>query len=652
MKKLIFYCQHVLGMGHFIRSMALVEGLSRDFEVCFINGGEPIEGFALPSGIEVVNLEPIRSDEAFTRLETTHHKTLQDLHAVRLKMMLETYERFQPDIVVIELFPFGRKKFAAELIPLLARIRLDAKAKVVCSLRDILVEKRDQRKHETRVCAYLNRYFDLVLVHADPGFQALEETFGLMDRIEIPIVYTGYVAQPVPAETEENLLALLEDVPLILASIGGGRVGAALLEVSIKASALLTQTLPHQLLIFSGPYLPEEDFNRLQVQVSSYSHIRLQRYTTRFLDYMKRANLSISMAGYNTCMNILSTGTRALVLPFKGGGNTEQSLRAQKLEALNLVGVLLDDDLEPARLAAWMHAQLEAKPFTAQLDLSGVETTAHHLKNLLEQPKAAPALKTSTPYQAFLATTLRPQLEANVATKLPIFLRDDDIDVDEETLRYLLDITLSHSVPLHVAVIPSSLTEGVIALLKEVKRFHADLLELGQHGWAHANHEPEGRKCEFGSSRSFEEQLADIARGKALLEETFDERFASIFTPPWNRCTEDTLRVLDTLGFEVLSRSSNGPFTQSYCFQEVSITLDLFHWKGGAGLKAPEVIVQEFIAQAQRGEPIGLLLHHKVMDAEAFSFLDALLAELKRSGGLEFCTIQGLAERELSGALV
>lgn len=40
MKKLMFYCQHILGMGHLIRSMEIVRGLVEDFEICFINGGK------------------------------------------------------------------------------------------------------------------------------------------------------------------------------------------------------------------------------------------------------------------------------------------------------------------------------------------------------------------------------------------------------------------------------------------------------------------------------------------------------------------------------------------------------------------------------------------------------------------------------------
>jgi hypothetical protein len=58
-------------------------------------------------------------------------------------------------------------------------------------------------------------------------------------------------------------------------------------------------------------------------------------------------------------------------------------------------------------------------------------------------------------------------------------------------------------------------------LVSDHKRFTPDLIELDQHGWQHTNHETTGRKCEFGPSRSYEQQYADIAQGKALLEAAF-----------------------------------------------------------------------------------------------------------------------------------
>ncbi|NJL47539.1 MAG: hypothetical protein HC929_08710, partial [Leptolyngbyaceae cyanobacterium SM2_5_2] len=80
MKRLMFYCQHILGIGHLVRSMEIVRGLTDDFAVCFINGGEAIAEFDIPPGIEVLQLPPLKTDSEFTELQLPDgFATLDDL---------------------------------------------------------------------------------------------------------------------------------------------------------------------------------------------------------------------------------------------------------------------------------------------------------------------------------------------------------------------------------------------------------------------------------------------------------------------------------------------------------------------------------------------------------------------------------------------
>lgn len=197
-KRAMFYCQSVLGMGHLIRSAEIARGLADNgFEVSFLNGGEMAGGLELPQSIVVVNLPPIKSDAEFREIRAADgSRDLEEIKEERRRRILAEFARFRPQVLIIELFPFGRRKFAFELIPLLEQISAGGRAtKVVCSLRDILVSRRDQARFEDRVCNLMNRYFDLLLVHADPRFQRLEETFPSARRIECPVRYTGFVVQ-------------------------------------------------------------------------------------------------------------------------------------------------------------------------------------------------------------------------------------------------------------------------------------------------------------------------------------------------------------------------------------------------------------------------------------------------------------------------
>ena len=56
MKKIMFYCQYLSGIGHLVRSTEIVRSLVKDFQVYFINGGPPIEGFEMPPQVEMITL--------------------------------------------------------------------------------------------------------------------------------------------------------------------------------------------------------------------------------------------------------------------------------------------------------------------------------------------------------------------------------------------------------------------------------------------------------------------------------------------------------------------------------------------------------------------------------------------------------------------
>src|SRR5439155_20291459 len=234
MRKLLFYSQHVLGMGHFFRAMELTRGLS-DYKIRFLNGGQRVADFPLPPWVELVNLPPVKPDADLKYIESIDpSRSLEELKVSRRDALLAEYEHFRPDVLMIELFPFGRRQFVFELLPLLARTRQRGQSpKVVCSVRDILVTHPDHPQHEKWVCELLNRYFDMVLVHSDPGFQTLQETFSRVKDVRTEIRYTGYVAQTPtaqPPETNGAGVAPREaGQPTIVVSVGGGRVGYDLL---------------------------------------------------------------------------------------------------------------------------------------------------------------------------------------------------------------------------------------------------------------------------------------------------------------------------------------------------------------------------------------------------------------------------------------
>ena len=383
MKTLLFYCQHTLGIGHLVRSMAIAQGLTDEFNVYFANGGEVIRDFPIPDGVDVINLPAITTDPDFRQLQVP--KEFADVEATleyRRDRLLELCDRIRPDVVVTELFPFGRRRFSTELVPLLERAKSYG-AKNSCSLRDIVVTKQDQARHEAKVCKLMNRHFDQLLIHGDPALVPLESSFSRVSDLECEVHYTGYVVPDVDRVLEPKNS---DDPPMILVSVGGGRFGHELLDCVAETCRFLEDKIPHQVQMFTGPFSPAEVFEQMRSAAERTSNLTVERYTPDLLAYMSKADLSISMAGYNTTLNVLQTDVRALLLPFTGNDDQEQRLRSKRLESLGIVRAIDPEQLNPTQLGRNILDVLNTQPTQQSFNLRGVEATAVRVKDLVRQP--------------------------------------------------------------------------------------------------------------------------------------------------------------------------------------------------------------------------------------------------------------------------
>ena len=107
---------------------------------------------------------------------TTHSKPVDDAYLDRRRtILLDTLKTARPDILVTELFPFGRRVLAREFMALLDAARaMNPRPLVLCSIRDILVAsskpERIAEAHERML-----GHYDAVLVHGDPELVPLDD---------------------------------------------------------------------------------------------------------------------------------------------------------------------------------------------------------------------------------------------------------------------------------------------------------------------------------------------------------------------------------------------------------------------------------------------------------------------------------------------
>jgi predicted glycosyltransferase len=345
---LLFYCQHSVGLGHLMRSYALCAGLAEHFGVVLLTGGDLPEGIEAPKGIELVALPPLGVQKNGFG---SRNGDLERTWEIRHRRILMTLGRVQPSVVLVELFPFGRAKFARELVPLLEEARAMG-AFTACSLRDILVSGDTQRDDRARQLA--DELLDAVLVHSDPRFARLEETFKPSRQLTTPVHYTGFV-------TGANGTNGHRRGEHILVSAGGGRVGFDLLREAMDNSG------GRPMKAIAGPLMPDEDY--AQLQALKPGNVELLRSVPNLAHELGQAAGSISQCGYNTALDLLRTRVPALVVPYATEEEDEQTRRAQRLEKLGVVKV--SDHADP-RL-------LDFTPQRAQLDLDGAARTTELL---------------------------------------------------------------------------------------------------------------------------------------------------------------------------------------------------------------------------------------------------------------------------------
>ena len=387
--RVLFWVQQLLGSGHLKRAGTLARAMAdEDLEVTLAAGGMPMASL-LPGGFEVVQLPAIRtSDPSFSQLVDAAGRPVADAlwqeRQARLQSLLA--ER-RPQMLITEMFPFGRRAFRRELLPLLeAAAAMRPRPWRLCSVRDILVNKPAPENYAWMRDLALAHY-DRILVHTDPQLIPFDLTFPFAAALRDRLVETGYVVDAAytstgraPGEAE------------VLVSAGGGRVGAALLEAAIEARPLTALAQAPWRLV-AGGNLAADRFAALEARLPD--GMALDRYRADFDALFANSLLSVSQAGYNTVVEGLRLGKPMVLVPFETASETEQRIRAERLASLGLAEAVWESALAASSLARAIDAAyrrpVRAGPGLAvALNLDGAATTARLAAALTRRP-AEPA---------------------------------------------------------------------------------------------------------------------------------------------------------------------------------------------------------------------------------------------------------------------
>jgi predicted glycosyltransferase len=417
-RSVLFHVQYLLGIGHLQRSLRIANALARqDVRVTLVCGGPPIAELKADPSIDIVQLPAVRARDARFELIDEAGRPLGDaLREARREALLAAFAAAQPDAVIIEGFPFARRAFRFELDPLIAAAHAAApRPRLICSVRDIVVMRDDPARHRETV-ERVRQGFDAVLVHGDPALIPFDASFPPASEIADRLIYTGYVWEPhltlpslrdgplplppkgrrgkfVAARPENSLSALgggggrgeVGDEAVtageVIVSAGGGAAGRVLLDAALTArrGGCLADA---RWRLLTGTNLPEAEFAALRQ--AAPAGVAIERFHPDLAGLLRHCGVSVSQAGYNTVLDILSARARAVLVPFAAERETEQLMRAERLMALGAAELVRESQLSPASLAAAIERAAAREPMPIEIDINGAANSARLIAALIE----------------------------------------------------------------------------------------------------------------------------------------------------------------------------------------------------------------------------------------------------------------------------
>ncbi len=371
-KRILYYCQSLVGIGHLSASLRVIRELLEHFEVDLIQGG-------LGSGAQIQHPD-FRNLCLPTLLHDSETGGFYDPDAETADIdevwqaraaAIDAFLQWPYHAIVVEFYPFGRRRFKREIQGLFRSVRERCgPVPIFTSVREVLIPR--PLETERRMVESVRKYIHTVFIRGDETVVRFSETFSLAHEIADRLCYTGYICAPPP-----NVWPLRRNQ--ILVSQGGGDVGGELLAGAIAAAALM----PHYtFLLAAGSRATAAQIEALRQSVRS-RNVEIVPFLSDFQQRLRESCLSINMGGDNTLMDVVSARTPSLAYPYRG--NSEQEFRIKKFAQRGFVHLLEPHDLPAEVLKQRIDQALQAPYPQGTIASDGAAATSARIRSVLEQ---------------------------------------------------------------------------------------------------------------------------------------------------------------------------------------------------------------------------------------------------------------------------
>ncbi len=367
-----------VGLGHVRRNLALAHALTRSLpeltgeEVTgvLITGQASATSFPAPPGWDWVVLPSVTVGEGGYR---SRHLSagIDRVTGMRAGAVAGVLRAFGPDLFVVDRHPFG---VHGELLTALRELRaIRPSCVTVLGLRDVLDEPSVARAEFRALggARAIREHFDAVWVYGDPAVHDPRESGETPPGLAPLIRHTGYLSHGRPSDSTPTVSA-----PFVLTTVGGGSDGV---DIALAAAAA---SVPdgHAHLIVTGPQMSPAD--RARVRGAAGPATEVVESVPDMLGLLRQAAAVVTMGGYNTVCEVMSTSTPTLVVP-RCGRRDEQRIRARALERIGAIERVEASVLDSAVVSEFFDRAHRTRTDRSGVDLDGLAAVAPLAAQLL-----------------------------------------------------------------------------------------------------------------------------------------------------------------------------------------------------------------------------------------------------------------------------
>jgi predicted glycosyltransferase len=370
-KKILFYFTHKESLGHTTRILSIIHSLLDKYknkvEISIFQAGKKQTFLKKPDGVRWFDLpRPYYSKLNFKSGSSQHFVPLYA--KLRAVYMLKKLAEIKPDIFITEFFPFGRESSRFELFPVLKYLKL-RKIKIYASIGYPYIVRSNMR-----LLFYHCDLYDRFFIHTpyDLEFKYMSDDIDNLflktlylktfQHIKSRVTYTGYIlpfnVRPKETSSGKEHKYKKQGKKLILVSRGGGVRYPKIIVDSILAATHLSQNKFH-FVIAAGPATTKKQmslFGRL-IKDRRIRNISLYRYIENLPSYIKNCDVSVSMSGYNTSVQLLYFKKPSVIIPSNEDPETAAGYCSEQISRAKLLKDHIDSrivhylDLSPRILA-------------------------------------------------------------------------------------------------------------------------------------------------------------------------------------------------------------------------------------------------------------------------------------------------------------